>query len=155
MSIKSRALRIAYPFLKFGVWLLNPYLRVVRVIVRDGNDILLVRHTFGARTWGVPGGRINRKEDPVEAGVRELREETGIVLGDAALQPGSPFHLVPYKRGELWVVTGSVKSREHRTDGVEIEEIGWFPVDALPNNMLSQAVAALRAAGIVYDEAKD
>lgn len=155
MRFRTRVLRLAYPFMKLGIWLLNPHLRAVRVVVRDDNDVLLVRHTYGSHAWGVPGGRINRKEDPVDAGERELHEETGIKLENAILQPGNPFHLVPYKRGELWVVTGSVKSREHRTDGVEIDEIGWFPVDALPNNMLSQAVAALRAAGIVYDEAKD
>ena len=59
---------------------------VVRLVVRDGEDRILLFHTrelsapeLGA-WWELPGGGIDPGETYVDAAVRELREETGIAL---------------------------------------------------------------------------
>lgn len=46
----------------------------------DGNFILLLRqdHKSEGNKWGVPAGKVNAGEIPIEAMKRELREETGI-----------------------------------------------------------------------------
>lgn len=48
----------------------------VAVIFNDAGEVLLVEHIFHAFTpWGLPGGYVDRREDPDRALIRELREE--------------------------------------------------------------------------------
>lgn len=59
----------------------TPDIRVASVLVRVGGDILLLQRNGGSSddAWGPPAGKIDPGETPVEAAVRELHEETGIV----------------------------------------------------------------------------
>lgn len=53
-----------------------------------GETLLLMKReagAFGGGGWFLPGGHIEAGERPAEAAVRELREETGIVLDAHAL----------------------------------------------------------------------
>lgn len=56
----------------------------VRVIVTDGESALLLADTDpglpGSRWWFTPGGGIDPGETPLAAAVRELAEETGLVV---------------------------------------------------------------------------
>jgi ADP-ribose pyrophosphatase len=54
-------------------------------------EIVLVRqfrHGIEAFTWEIPGGMVDQGEEPAQAAVRELREETGYA-GDAPVLLGS------------------------------------------------------------------
>jgi 8-oxo-dGTP diphosphatase len=57
-----------------------PKLGALAVVVRD-NHVLLVRRTKApdAGLWGFPGGHVELGETALNAAVRELLEETGIV----------------------------------------------------------------------------
>ncbi len=48
----------------------------VWVFAPDLESVLLVRHRW--RGWVPPGGKVDDGEDPREAAVREVREETGL-----------------------------------------------------------------------------
>ena len=47
------------------------------VIEREDGAILLVRQVYRSR-WGLPGGLLERGEDPASAVTREVREEVGL-----------------------------------------------------------------------------
>lgn len=49
---------------------------VVAVVLNDEGQVLLVEHVFHPHNpWGLPGGWVDRDEDPAETVLRELREE--------------------------------------------------------------------------------
>ena len=59
---------------------LNPAL-AVDAAVRRGEEILLIQRKFPpmAGYWALPGGFVERDEDPLVAVLRELEEETGLI----------------------------------------------------------------------------
>jgi 8-oxo-dGTP pyrophosphatase MutT (NUDIX family) len=55
----------------------------VVVIAFDAHErVLLVRHSYGPPVWSLPGGGIDRNEDPAAAALREIREELGCGLAE-------------------------------------------------------------------------
>ncbi|MFF2898717.1 NUDIX hydrolase [Streptomyces sp. NPDC057966] len=63
----------------------RPRVQLVIGIVRRGDEVLLVREGLGAdgeMLWSLPGGGVEDGELMHEALRRELREETGLLVGD-------------------------------------------------------------------------
>ncbi|GAB4277966.1 MAG: hypothetical protein Kow0080_29310 [Candidatus Promineifilaceae bacterium] len=99
------------------------------VLLDDKNRVLLLKHVFHpGYPWGIPGGWLNRGEDPETAVVREILEETGLEARVSRLlhvqQNDTPRHLEVIYQGV--VVGGQLKL------SAEIEEAGWFGLDELP-----------------------
>lgn len=62
-----------------------PRVQLVIGIIRQGNQILLVRESLGIDgeiLWSLPGGGVEDGELMHEALRRELQEETGLLVGD-------------------------------------------------------------------------
>lgn len=58
------------------------------IAVTPSREVILIaqyRHGFGDVTLEIPGGMVDAGEDPLAAGVRELREETGFGGGRARI----------------------------------------------------------------------
>ena len=118
------------------------------ILLRGGAralELLLVKRNPAARfmggVWVFPGGAVERTEGDDDgahhaAAVRELREEAGVTLPDAA-------ELVKFSR---WITPALVRTRfdthfflaslppgqEPRVDGEECVELGWYtPTGAL------------------------
>ena len=115
------------------VWwrLAKPTLRGTRVLAFDAaGRVLLIRHSYGSGHWMLPGGGIGRGEEPLAAGVRELREETACVLlnprcfAEVEAQIYGTVHRVYMVCGEA---QGTV-----RCDGREVIEARFCAPDALP-----------------------
>ncbi|HTX33176.1 MAG TPA: NUDIX domain-containing protein [Solirubrobacteraceae bacterium] len=104
------------------------------VVVR-GDDVAVIvprrRGSQGGTVLGLPKGHPDGDETEVEAAIREVREETGLVaepvakLGEVRYsyeRKGKPidkrvaFYLLEYRSGEL--------SHDH-----EIEQVQWMPIE--------------------------
>ncbi|WP_293877817.1 MULTISPECIES: NUDIX domain-containing protein [unclassified Sphingomonas] len=106
--------------------------RGVKVMAVDADGaLLLVRHRYGrSDLWMLPGGGIDRGEAPMAAAVRELREETGCVLRDAA--PAGTFEARAEGRRDTVYLFRGTTAGPPQVDGVELAEARFFPADALP-----------------------
>lgn len=72
------------------------------VVVTDGSRLLLC-HVTGAKHWDLPKGRMDPGEIPIEAAVRELREETGLVVDPSSLVDLGRFAYKKNKDLHLWL----------------------------------------------------
>lgn len=100
------------------------------VVLDENGRVLLLKHVFRSGSgWGIPGGFIEKGEQPEAAIRRELFEEIGLKLAEAELafvrtlkrpqQVEMIFRCRP--------LTGEFAPRS-----VEIRSAEWFATDALP-----------------------
>lgn len=116
----------------WGIYLIVPRHRlgVNMVVLDDLGRVLLLKHLFHPYApWGLPGGWLNRDEDPTDCGLRELREETGLtaVPGPILLAQRDKFISHVGIIFMAYVQPGPI------TLNGEIMEAGWFAVDTLPD----------------------
>ncbi len=122
---------------------------------REGR-ILLVKHNYGRRNWELPGGRVEPGESPMEAVVREVREETG--LAATVVRLNAVYHR-RYDDSLQFVFIAEIPDAEPHPGPDEIDECSYFPVDALPRPLsnftlqrIADAVAGSASAGFIAFE---
>ena len=62
------------------VWFYAPLTIRVRVLLRYGDEIIVVKNWFGPHSWQLPGGGKKFHESVIEAGIREIKEELSITV---------------------------------------------------------------------------
>jgi ADP-ribose pyrophosphatase YjhB (NUDIX family) len=106
------------------------------VFIARGDELLLVRQSYGKRYWSLPGGSMEHGESVAQAAVREAKEETGL---DVRLTRLVGVYSKPAQNAlalcfEAEVVGGSIQDATDAALGTrdEIVECGYFHPDALP-----------------------
>jgi ADP-ribose pyrophosphatase YjhB (NUDIX family) len=133
--VRASLLRLAHAAAGVYFKAVNPVTVGVKVVlIRDGTEVLLVRHTYGERSLHLPGGRVERKESLVSAARRELDEELNLKKGDYGIlrlqgvytnfAEGKSDHVVVFR------TETSVKQVGPASD--EIESARFYPLDDLP-----------------------
>ena len=102
-------------------------------IVRDESGrVLLLRHRFrGGSAWGIPGGFIERGEQPEAALRRELHEEASLEIADVKLFTTRAFRSA--KQIEI-VFLCRAKGKTGELS-YEIKEASWFLPGELPGQL--------------------
>ena len=123
--------RVAYRVAQVAWYVVRPDVHGVKGILRDGDRVLLVRHTYGDRgRWDVPGGHAHAGEPPVDAVRREMHEELGMVLDWDHV--GSIAASSDHKVESVHCFVAARPAAPLRLARGEIAEAQWFDLDALP-----------------------
>lgn len=112
--------------------------RVRVVLINDAHEVLLVQTWLSHQRWALPGGGIEHKESAEEAVVREVKEETGLVIDKADLQYLTTSHN-PQIKADLLVYRCRVRHTElpelQLRYKLEIINREWYPIDHLPDDI--------------------
>jgi 8-oxo-dGTP pyrophosphatase MutT (NUDIX family) len=114
----------------------------VRCVLRRGDAVVLVRHTYGDRRWMLPGGRMRRGEDALATAQREMRQELGVAgerwqtIGCLAARAGYRRRSAAdqFRRHSTFYVEAEVGTPALKPRRGELSEAGWFRADALPGD---------------------
>lgn len=116
-----------------------------RTLMVSGNRVLLLKGIISSQRWTLPGGGIGKKEDPTEGAVREIIEETSIVvdpkqltyLGSATNKSLNSTYQAEYFFVDL------KDSKSPKLRAWEHLDIGWFEIESLPQPIHNDVLTAL------------
>lgn len=130
-------------------WLSYPLLRAIlnnsqrtRVLIIVDDSFLVLKGWLGTGRWGLPGGGIHKNETALVAAVRELEEETGLVVEAEALE--LLFHEDVRQIGITIDCTGySLRLPKRPTINpqfIEVSQYTWLPLADLNEKSVSKDV---------------
>lgn len=125
-------LRLIYSIYRIYLFFVRPVQTGVRVLMIKDGQVLLVRQTY-IPGWFMPGGRLKRGETLEQAARREVKEETGAVLGEMSLL-GVYTHFKEWKTDHNIVFLSQDFTNGDLHDD-EIAEVRYHPLEALPEDL--------------------
>ena len=131
--------------MRLAVRLIVPKRRIGAAIAvfDEVGQVLLLKHAFhGRHPWALPGGWVNRREEPADAVIRELREETGL-----SAELDRPVHVtISPVLNNIDIFYRGFHPRGNINVSYEIVESGWFDPHNLPDGIQDKTRDAIRAA---------
>jgi ADP-ribose pyrophosphatase YjhB (NUDIX family) len=103
---------------------------VAAIVINENEEVLLLNHVLRSNlSWGIPGGFIEYGEQPEAAVRREIREETSLELENIKMirvRTANRHVEILFRASPV----GTAKAQS-----LEINELGWFKADAMPEKM--------------------
>ena len=125
------ALRIIFPLRHhWRKWRKVPISGCNVILTDFQGDLLLLKHSYGPQDWLLPGGGVDRGEDPADAARRELQEELGlepkklISIGEIQGRISDSPHTMH--------LFAAVVDKQPQPDNREVTEARFFPTHSLP-----------------------
>ncbi|MFC4584913.1 NUDIX domain-containing protein [Sphaerisporangium corydalis] len=123
----------------------------VSVFVRDDEGKILLLRRADNDLWTIPTGGVKKGETVAECGVRECREETGLVVEITGLVGvfSDPGHVIVYMHGKKVdevrqpvnvCLRARVVGGEVEPDPEEAQEVRWVDVENLDDYRIHPAI---------------
>ena len=130
----KKLIKLFRPILILGMrswwYITRPITSGAKVVIICGNEILLIKTTYGYN-YTLPGGGMKKKENPEDAAKREVLEEVGIQL--EKITPLPPFvTFIEHKEDTVHGFYSEVKTKDYKLDLLEIDSAEWHPINNLP-----------------------
>lgn len=130
---------------------------ITRLILENKGEILLLTQTTkNGGKFSLPGGKVEANESPIQALIRECKEEADINVNVENLklvhvlhrQKTEEVHIVMYFKTIRW--HGNLMSKEPK----KFKNVGWHPLDNLPQKMskITRSVLDKFHKGVLYSE---
>jgi 8-oxo-dGTP pyrophosphatase MutT (NUDIX family) len=130
-------------------------------VVFDSDGRVLLGRRSDTGRWALPGGIIDPGEEPADAAVREIFEETGVVAVPERLVSIGVSPPVTYRNGDqVQYLDHTFRCRaaggEAQVNDSESIEVGWFSPGALPSlsertlGLLARAASEEAAAAFTF-----
>ena len=131
LALHRLGYRVAYRGLRVYWFVFRPTTNGVKCLISDGEQILLVRHTYGDRRWDLPGGTLRAGEDPEEGVRREMAEELGLELGELTVL-GDLEVRADHRADTLHLFQAELRDPPITLELAELSTAQWFPRQRLP-----------------------
>jgi len=117
-----------------GILMEEKILDTAGIILRD--PVAGVVLCKDAEKWGIPKGKVEPGEEPIDAACRETLEETSILIMKKGSNINDPLKLKATKKnsrgGNFYIYECRMKMAVMPSKSLEHEDVRWFT--ELPNN---------------------
>jgi len=127
-------------------------------LIKNGEILLQRRCNTGFQdgNYGVPAGHLDGSETAREGCVREIREEIGISINPEDLDVVHTMFRKAAKdeRIDFFMTTSKYDGEIVNNEPDKCDDLKWFPLDSLPENMIEYVRVALEhyKNGVTYSE---
>lgn len=123
---------------------------VYLLLIRDGKILLLRRCNTGYYDgyYGLPAGHVEAGETLTEGMMREVAEEVGVVVRRVHLHLAHVLYRMsdipaPHERVDFFFTIDTWQGEPKNMEPEKCDDIGWFPLHALPDNMVPEVRHAI------------
>jgi 8-oxo-dGTP diphosphatase len=124
--------KLVYSLLKIYWFVFRPKTHGVLCLILSGDELLLIRHTYGRSAWTLSDGGFKKNEPKEEAVKREVKEELGLDITPEYI--GQFTHNPEYKIDTVFCFVARVEKEEPKIDHLEIKEAKWWNINNLPKD---------------------
>jgi 8-oxo-dGTP pyrophosphatase MutT (NUDIX family) len=128
----SISYKLIHSFLKIYWFIFRPKTKGVICLILSGDELLLIRHTYGHSAWTLSGGGLKKNESKEEAVKREVKEELGLDITPEYI--GEFTHHPDYKIDTVSCFVARIEKIEPKIDHLEIKDAKWWHIDNLPED---------------------